>query len=487
VDRLACAEIPALPLQLMLRRHPDWRRHPCAVVADDAPQSPVLWVNGPAQQGGVMPGLRYAAALAMLPDLRAEAVAGPDVSRAVDEVTESLRRFSPHVEPSRDEPGIVWLDASGLERLHASLREWAEGIRTGLARAGYPAAIAVGFTRFGTYAAARTAEDVRVFDGPAEEDAAARAVPLRNLAVRPETLDALARLGVRTVDDLLRLPAGALMERFGPAVERLHRRASGDLWAPLLPVRAVDRVRRHLALDVPETDAQRLVFVIKQLLDGLLSRLAARGHALAALDLRLRLDGGGWSADVIRPASPTLDAVRLADLVRLHLETVRVAGGITEIVVEAGGVQATPEQLSVAVDRPARELDAGTRALDRLRARYGDDVVVCASLRDGHLPEARFGWECAVQLREARPRDAAARPLIRRILSRPAPLPGAPAMAVHAGPFVVSGGWWAAQPCGDGVRETHRTYYFMEGEGGELWWVFFDRVRGRWYLHGLVE
>jgi len=487
MERLACAEIPALPLALLLRRHPEWRRHPSAVVADDAPQSPVLWVNGPAQQGGVMPGLRYAAALAILPGLRAEVVPEADVVRAVDAVTDALRRFSPHVEPSRDEPGVFWLDASGLERLHASLGEWAAGIRSDLARAGYAAAIVVGFTRFGTYAAARTAQGVRVFADAAEESGAARSVALRHLHVRPETLDALARLGVRTVDDLLHLPAGGLLERFGPSVERLHRQASGDLWTPLVPAPAVEPVRRHLVLDVPETDAQRLVFVLKQALHPLLARLAARGHALAVLDLRLRLDGGGWSADVIRPASPTLDAARLTDLVRLHLEAVRVDAGVIEVSVEADGVPAAPEQLALAAEQTARDLEAGTRALDRLRARYGDDIVVCAALRDGHLPEARFGWEAAAQVRPPRPRRVPARPLVRRMLDRPVPLPGAPSTAFTAGPFIVSGGWWAARPREGGVRETYRAYYFMEGAGGELWWVYFDRVRGRWYLHGLVE
>src|SRR5579864_8768651 len=95
VVRLACAEIPALPLQLLLRDHPEWRRHPSAVVAEDLPQSPVLWVNAPARDGGVAPGLRYGSALALVPDLRAAPVAPEDIVRAVDTVTGALRHFSP--------------------------------------------------------------------------------------------------------------------------------------------------------------------------------------------------------------------------------------------------------------------------------------------------------------------------------------------------------------------------------------------------------
>src|SRR5579864_256492 len=428
VVRLACAEIPALPLQLLLRGHPEWRAHPSAVVAEDLPQSPVLWVNAPARDGGVVPGLRYGPALAIVPDLRAAVVAPADVVRAVDAVAGRLCRFSPDVEPAQDEAGVFWLDASGLGHLHASLDRWAEGIRSALARAGYDAGVVVGFTRFGTYAAARVARGIRVFKDPDEERAAARRVLLRDLHLPPEMLDALGRLGVRTVDDLLRLPAGGLMERFGPAAARLHRQASGDLWSPLAPRPAAEPVRRHLILDDPEDDAQRLLFIVKQILHPLLARLASRGQALAALELRLRT-GREWSAHVVRPAAPTLDAVRLADLVRLRLETARVDAGVTEISVEAAAAPAPPEQLALWAehprlargDRPARDLEAGTRAIDRLRARYGDDRVVCAGLRDGHLPEARFGWESVTHVSSARPRRLETRPLVRRIFARPMP------------------------------------------------------------------
>jgi len=486
-------------MQLLLRAHPDWRSHPTVVVAQDLPQSPVLWVNETARRGGVVPGLRYASALTLAPGLRAGVILDPEVARAVGTVTATLRRFSPHVEPARDSPGVFWLDASGLERLHASLRDWARSMHDALNRIEFDAVIAVGFTRFGTYAAARITRGTRVLVDLDEEQRLARSAFLRQLHLPPETLDALERLGVRTVDDLLRLPAVGVLERFGPAIEHLHRLASGDLWAPLMPQPAAEPVRRHLILDAPEGDAQRLLFVVKQILHPLLAQLASGGLALAALDLRLRLNSDAWSSEVIRPAAPTLDAVRLADLVRLRLETMRVDAGVTEVIVEAAGVRVNPEQLAAfgtSAAGPARDLEAGTRALDRLRARYGDDAAVCGELRQGHLPEARFGWQPAIHLNVPRPRRVETRPLVRRIFERPVPLGDHLGLAAGedrgspdedrrppggdtAGPYIVSGGWW--------VRDTHRAYYFIEGPHGELWWVFYDGVRRRWYLHGRVE
>ena len=57
-DRLACVDLPAFPLQLLLRRHPEWRGYPTAVVAEDKPQGVILWVNESARRKGVLPGLR---------------------------------------------------------------------------------------------------------------------------------------------------------------------------------------------------------------------------------------------------------------------------------------------------------------------------------------------------------------------------------------------------------------------------------------------
>jgi protein ImuB len=47
------------------------------------------------------------------------------------------------------------------------------------------------------------------------------------------------------------------------------------------------------------------------------------------------------------------------------------------------------------------------------------------------------------------------------------------------GPDVLSGGWWR--------RTIHRDYYFMETVRGDLLWLFYDRRRRQWFLHGRVE
>ncbi|MDH3445929.1 MAG: DNA polymerase Y family protein, partial [Deltaproteobacteria bacterium] len=126
--RLACVDLPAFPLQLLLKRCPEWAAQPAAVVAEDKPQGVILWVNERARQSGVLPGLRYAAALSLAAGLRAAEIAPKEISQSVSGLTRRLISFSPEVEPSAGEPGLFWLNGAGLKRLYHSPRHWAHAI-----------------------------------------------------------------------------------------------------------------------------------------------------------------------------------------------------------------------------------------------------------------------------------------------------------------------------------------------------------------------
>ncbi len=93
--RLACVDLPAFPLQLLLRRHPEWASQPAAVVAEDKPQGLILWVNEKARQHGVLPGLRYAAALSLATELRAGAVASTEIQKGHQRANLSVHVFQP--------------------------------------------------------------------------------------------------------------------------------------------------------------------------------------------------------------------------------------------------------------------------------------------------------------------------------------------------------------------------------------------------------
>ena len=505
MDRMACVDVPALPLQLLMRRHPAWAAQPAAVVDRDRPQGVVEWVNEAARRAGVLPGMSYATGLSLAGGLRAAEVPPGDVEAGVAAIAGLLRRFTPGIEPSRARPGVFWLDASGLQPLFASLMDWARGVRGHLQAAGFQGRVVVGFTRFGTYALARAGAEaasrgpdrgVAVLEDAAAERRAARRVPLRRLDVEPGLRDALDRLGVRTVGAFLRLPAAGVRRRFGREAHRLHREAAGDLVVPFQPAPAVEPLARHLDLDAPETEVERLLFRVKQALDPLLEVMAARQEALAGLELRLRLDAPAAAPRVerIRPAAPTLDVRQVLNLVHLRVEGLALPAGVIEIDLTVSPARATREQLRLFQEEARRDLRAADRAVARIRAEFGDGAVVRAALADGHLPEAAFAWLPLERVVRPVPAPAGFRPLVRRFFAAPRRVPsprqreldgrmspgaGDGRVAETCGPYVVSGGWWRTP--------IHREYYFA-GAGGRVWrWIYYDRRRRAWFEQGAVE
>lgn len=492
MDRLACVDVAAFPLQLLLGQRPDWRTYPVAVVEDDRPQARVLFVNELARALGVRTGQRYATALAIAHELHGGVVARTHLEQGVQAVVEMLRAFSPHVEPSTDTSGVFWIDVSGLGSLYRSSTAWATQVHEALGRAGFQSTVVVGFTRFGTYALAISHPGVLCCRHPREEQARVEQVPLDRLPLDPDVRDRLIALGVTNAGDFLRLPADAIRLRFGAATDALFRLATGHSWAPLQPAPVEPTFEAGpLHFERAEDSVERLVFLLKRQLDRLVVDIASHHQVIAGLTLHLQLDNRSTRTESIRPAAATLDTAQLLSLIRLRLEAIELASGIVAMTVKADTCPGMADQHRL-FQESRRSADAAHQAFARLRAECGDQSVVRARLCDGHLPTTKFTWEPLVKLPDrTSPRVTTARPLVRRIHAVP------PAVAMtdvgenaelRHGPYIVSGGWWGETGREPGsMAGAHREYSFVHTRDGELWWVYFDRRRRRMFLQGRIE
>jgi len=520
VDRLACVNVIALPLQLLGHRHPSWvDEGPMAVVDEDAPDGTIEWVDKQARRARIRPRMRYAEGLSIRRDLRAGTVEEAEIEEAVAATTETLRDYSPFVETDATEAGIFWLDASGLEGVFDSPAGWGEAIAETLrTRHDLYSSVVVGFTRFGTYAVARAARKVVVFPEIAEERETARRVSLRRAGLAPKLCDRLEKLGVETVGQFIRLPPAGVRRRFGEPAHRFHRRARGDLELPLQADLSDGPLETRVAFEGAVAVESRLVFAIKRELNPIFGRLAERQYRVTDLELALRDGEGTFETLRIRPASPTTDGARLMELIRLKLENRSLDRGVEAADVTVRTRRPETRQMQLFAEKPPRDLEAANRALERLRAEFGRRAVVRAVLRDAHLPEARFEWEPLQQLEapdrwndgvptaengdtngsndlpaadDADDTDLQTRPpLIRRLWQTPRPLrarqtagdqlelPAGDGVFL-GGPYLISGAWW--------VREVRRAYYFAQRPSGELLWLFWDDRRERWFEQGQVE
>lgn len=541
MERLACVDAPAFALQLLLRRRPQWRGLPAAVVDRDAPHGVVQWVNEAARAKGVLAGLRYAAALALCPQLRATALDPSEVAAGIEQTCEELRRHSPHVEPSTDEPGVFWLDASGLEawiasssraagprtpaaqrrasesraaqaptlfdavesrpasageRAHPPLQRWALATRDALACEGLECAIVVGFSHFGIYAIAKALRGGRVlvFESARDEQAFTLRVPLRRLHLEPRARAELELLGIWRVADLVALPAAGVRQRYGDELARLHALAARAVERELAPRAPSDDPTRTLALDFPTSDLELLLALVAELAAELLALLERRGQAAVELVLRLELEDSSCVEERLEPAEATLDFAPLARLLRLRLERRRLARAVQQIVLTLRGRVRRATTANLVSFDSGRDPSGAARAFAALRAAFGDDVVTRARPVNAHLPEVSFTWENVDALEAPRPTEPFAPTLVRRIFARAVALPArsrheedgwllrgvthGPVLRLH-GPYPLNGGWWRA--------EVARDYHYAEMHSGALLWIYFDRVRRRWFLQGSVS
>jgi protein ImuB len=385
------------------------------------------------------------------------------------------------------------VSAEGLERLHPDLKSWAAQLGDELRTAGLQGTVVVGFDRFLAYAVSRIHRGTQIFLHPGQERRAARRAPLARLGIAPEIRDDLARLGIGTLADLLGLPPVGLLQRFGPPLYRLHRLASGALAEGLAPDPEELPIQQTIVLEYPESDAARLLFLIKSKLEPLLAELRGRRQALKVLHLRLLLEGRTPEETSVRPAAPSREPALILDLVRLRLEGMVLESGLLKdgllkdgvngIDLLAEGETRLVEQLSLFPTHLKRDLLAAEQALARVRAEFGEESVVRAELREAHLPEDRFAWAPLARVQPAQPPAVFLPTLVRRLFARPQVLgsghaPFGASSTVH-GPYPLSGGWWDA--------EWNRDYAFSESPRGELLWLYRDRRNERWFLHGRVE
>jgi protein ImuB len=284
----------------------------------------------------------------------------------------------------------VFVDARGVAALYRSEAGFAAALAARAERLGLPAFVAIADTRGTALIAARQLAHGAAHAGivPPGGDAAFLA-PLALDLLSPEDAlaDALSRLGLRRVGDLLRIPERALVNRLGPALLPLLALARGEDASPPPSAPGDARLEEGTELEAPVAQLEPLSFVLRGLLARLAERLAARGLAFGPLELELALDGGGRDARTLGLAAPTLDVRVVSRLAALALEAAPPAAAVSAICVATEGAAPRGDQLDFFA--PAGPAPAALgRTLAELAALCGPERVGAPALANAHRPDA---------------------------------------------------------------------------------------------------
>ena len=366
---------------------------------------------------------------------------------------------------------IVWMEIGSSLRYFNGLSSVCSRIREGIAGLGYTAGTGVAPTLEAAALLARQPQHLPILNR-SELRPALGPLDLAGLDIGARVIDQLHTAGLRTIGDLLRVPADSLARRFGEELPHYLQRLLGEK----ADVRRRHRLplvyRRRLEVEAIES-IEGLLFPLRRALQELEGYLRGRDLAVQRLEVTLQHRGDERTVLQLATTTPERNAVRLFALLREKLERTRLPDAVSEIRL------ATDEFVEPRIlqgdffDDDQRENESWAALLDKLRARLGDDAIRRLGLSDDHRPEK--AW-CIVSDGSTTPvaGDLPDRPLW--FLSEPRPLSTLPQLL--GTPERIEAGWWS----GD---DHSRDYYLARTEAGARWWLFREASTHLWYLQGL--
>ena len=385
---IACLLIPGFELRAALRERPRLALEPAALAPLPGTESLAGAVTAAAEVAGVQPGMRLGEALATCPDLVLVEQDPAAVEREWEGVLRRLEDSGFAVEP--DEPGRVFFETRGVERLYGGLEAALERALAAVGTAWDPRAGAAR-RRFAALAAAsvaRPGQALVVSDGSEERFLAP--LPLSLLPLSAQRYAELEGLGVRRLGEFASLPGGAVAERLGPDGRRAWSLAQGGESGRVRGRRQEAELAE--ALEFPEAVANELTLrrAFGALLDRLLARPERAGRPFRKAALSARLVGGGSWRRTVTFREPTAERPRLR--AALGPKLLEVPAPVLELRLEAVELsESLGEQLELV--RPAGE-ELGERlseGLRQVRASTGSGSV-CAVVEVApwsRIPETR--------------------------------------------------------------------------------------------------
>ena len=493
--RFASIWFPYLTTDRHTIRQPRLRKVPFVLAAPQHGRMVITEANGAAEAQGIARGMVVADAKACFPDLEVTDAKEGLNKRLLKVLGLWCIRYTPIA--AMDLPDGLILDISGCAHLWKGENHYLKDIVVKLQKRGFHVRMAIAGTIGAAWAMARFGKNPIVDDG--REIDALMPLPPAALRLKPEVVDRLHKLGLRTVGSFLHMPSSALRRRFGEGLPLRLRQALGHEDEPIVPLRPVPPYVERLPCLEPIRTAAGIEIAIGNLLEALCKRLSGEGRGLRIATLKChRIDGNSVQVG-ITTSRATASIPHLMKLFAWKIPHIEPALGIELFVLEAGKVEEVdPVQEALWGGVPGLEDTALSELIDRLKGRTGIRAVYRYLPDEHHWPERSFREASSITEKPStlwksdRPRPT-------RLLASPepievtAPIPDYPPMLfrhrgeAHTirkadGPERIEREWWMDEG-------EHRDYYYVEDDKGRRYWLYRSGHYGddrpqRWFLHG---
>jgi len=431
----------------------------------------VIDLNPAAENAGIRIGMPVGAALGLADSLQLSARDQRAEHAALKRLASWCYQYSNQVCIDQQRNSLL-LEIAASRRLFGPAQTLAERIHAALGQLGYRAVCGIAPTPEAAHLAARQGLHIQTIAGIR---ASIGALGIDSLYLKAAEIEALQKMGFRTIAEVLRLPRKALARRMGMAVSDYLDRLLGQRPDPCRYFRPPDGF--STGIDVPETaHTQGLVFPLNRLVQELCGVLRAHDRGIQVLHIRLQLDKGSETLRLTLQ-QPTRTEAHLMLLLRERLERLQLPRPVRHVRLQAPHfLPCEALQASLLKDSGSHSADTGSHVIERLQARLGTDSVKGIKGLQDHRPE--YSWSvreldepapCAT--REGRPVWLLPRPQPCRIDD----------YRILTGPERIESGWW------DG-RDCRRDYFIVRDSKGRTLWAFHEyKPSPGWYLHGLFS
>ena len=391
--KIIYVSVPHLPVQVERRKrgvHQDAGSKGLVIGGRPWDASVVLDCCPVAEAAGVTPGMAMARAALRCP--KADFV--PADHAAYQEAQEilfaALLQFTDRVETAG--LGMFLLEVGQLARRFSEDEGLTQAILAGLREAGeLDLQVGLAEERFTAEQAAQAARlNSAVVVPPRSGRSFLSSLPLTVLPAESEVIRRLDLLGVRTLGEMAALPRMALIRQFGGPAGFLHDLAAGADPRPVAPDAPPLELRHRTTFRPPTEDQQTLLAAAQRMAEALTETLRRQGYQAQGLRIEVidEAEAPHTTATSVEP--PTADQARLTRRIQFLVGRVlldRPAESLEVIVYPLRPAYLGATQLalfSASADQRWRSLQ---EALRRLRARFGELIVMVASLI--HPPEPR--------------------------------------------------------------------------------------------------
>lgn len=454
-----------------------------------------------ARRLGLQSGMALTQARAMIPGLEVHEGDPEGDAALLARIGEfAARRIAPLVAVSGADG--LWLDLTGAAHLHGGEERLCRCLIRFCARLGLQARIAVAGHAAAAHALARHGAEPLIFCPPGDEKKALAPLPLAALRLEAKLVDKMRRLGLEWIGDLIDMPRGPLLRRFGREMVLRLEQALGRTAEPFDPIVPRDAAMAEIRFAEPIGDAQTIERAIAALIDDLEQTL--REAAIGARVLLLMCDRVDRSEARVEvgAARATRDKAHLLRLLTRKIETIDPGFGIDAMRLIAArteplGATYVPGDLAAPEETPDL-----AQLIDLIAGRIGAKNLYRFTSVESDVPERSVKRIAPLDTPTPWP-DAWPRPA--RLLPRPEPianvvseLPDAPPrrftwrgrthiLVRGDGPERIYGEWWKRGRERDAVRD----YFQVEDESGARFWLFRkgDGGNGRtgdlsWWIQG---